>query len=189
MKTVGVLALQGAVTEHLNVLSRLQVRGIAVKKPEQLNDLDGLIIPGGESTAIRRLMERYGFIEAIKAFASNNKGLFGTCAGLVLLAERIEEEEACLGLIDCTVRRNGFGRQKESFELDLDIPVLGQKAFPALFIRAPLIIQVGSGVDVLAKVEDNIVAARSGNVLVTAFHPELSGDDRMMEYFIGECLR
>lgn len=189
MKLIGVLALQGAVSEHLNAIADAGFTGVEVKSADRLSELDGLIIPGGESTAIRKLMKQYGLMEAIKTFAQAGKGVFGTCAGLVLLASDIEGGDESLGLIDCDVRRNGFGRQKESFEVDLAMPALGEPAFPAVFIRAPWIKAVGENVDVLARYDDKIVAAQQGNILVTAFHPELSDDNRLMRYFIESCLK
>lgn len=189
VRTIGVLALQGAVSEHIDSVNRIGARAIQVKTPSQLESLDGLIIPGGESTAIRRLMKRQQFIEPIKAFAGQGKGIFGTCAGLVLLASEIDGGDEGLGLIDYRVRRNGFGRQKESFETDLSIPVLGDTPFPAIFIRAPLISNVGNNVEILARYGNDIVAARSNNILVTAFHPELSNDDRLIRYFVNVCLK
>lgn len=184
MKSIGVLALQGAVSEHVDAIVRNGSHAVEVKTADRLDELDGLIIPGGESTAIRRLMKKYELIEPVKAFAQAGKGIFGTCAGLVLLANEIEGGEEGLGLIDCQVRRNGFGRQKESFETQLAIPALGEPDFPAVFIRAPWIKSVGKNVEVIAAYEDKIVAAQSNNILVTAFHPELSRDDRLINYFI-----
>lgn len=188
MTTIGVLALQGAVEEHLKAISHSGSRGVAVKYASQLDELDGLILPGGESTAIRRLMQQYDLFTPLKAFSQAGKGLFGTCAGLVLLATDIEGGDEGLGLINCSVQRNGFGRQKDSFEAELAIPVIGAPAFRAVFIRAPWIRRVGDKVEVLATFEDKIVAARSDNILVTAFHPELTGDHRLIEYFISQCL-
>jgi len=182
---IGVLAMQGAVAEHIRSVERCGASGVAVKKPEQLDELDGLIIPGGESTTIGKLMRTYGFIEAIRSFAAKKKPVFGTCAGLIVLAERISGgDEPHLGLMDITVERNAFGRQRESFEADLAVkgwerPVRG------VFIRAPVIEQVGPGVDVLATYRDNIVAVRQEHLLGTSFHPELTDDTSMHEYFIG----
>lgn len=189
MKSIGVLALQGAVSEHLDAVVSAGVNAVEVKTADQLSALDGLIIPGGESTAIRKLMQHYDLIEPIKAFAEAGKGIFGTCAGLVLLASSVESGDECLGLIDCEVRRNGFGRQKESFEIDLAVPVLGEPAFPAVFIRAPWIKSIGKQLKVLARHDDKIVAAQQDNILVTAFHPELSDDNRLIRYFISSCLK
>lgn len=180
---IGVLALQGAVREHLRMLERAGAEATAVKRPEQLAGLDGLVIPGGESTTISKLMHQYGLFEPIKEMAASGKPLFGTCAGLILLAQRIEgAESAHLALMDITVRRNAFGRQRESFEADL--PVAGvADDFRAVFIRAPYITEAGPGVDVLSRIDDKIVAVRQGHLLASAFHPELTDDVRMHAFF------
>lgn len=183
MTTIGVLNLQGATAEHKKQLESLGVNAVFVKKPEQLNEIDGLIIPGGESTAIGKLMKRYGFIDPIQEFASLKKPIFGTCAGLVLVAKDIGEEESHLNLMDITVQRNGFGRQVDSFEVEL--PVKGiEQPIPAVFIRAPYVEQVGDGVEVLATVDDKIVAAKQNNLLVSSFHPELTDDTHFLQLFI-----
>jgi 5'-phosphate synthase pdxT subunit len=180
---IGVLALQGAVREHLRMLERAGAEAAAVKRPEQLADLDGLVIPGGESTTISKLMHQYGLFDPIREMAASGKPLFGTCAGLILLAKRIEgAESAHLALMDITVRRNAFGRQRESFEADL--PVAGvADDFRAVFIRAPYITEAGPGVDVLSRIDDKIVAVRQGHLLASAFHPELTDDVRMHAFF------
>lgn len=181
----GVLALQGAVEEHLRALRRAGAEAVAVKRVEQLDGLHGLIIPGGESTTIGRLMRRYGFIEAIRRFAADGKPVFGTCAGLIVMAERIEGgEEAHLSLMDVTVARNAFGRQRESFETDLDVEGL-DRPLRAVFIRAPLIKEAGSGVKVLSMYKGEIVAARQGRLLACSFHPELTDDSALHAYFVG----
>ncbi|GGG15885.1 pyridoxal 5'-phosphate synthase glutaminase subunit PdxT [Paenibacillus aceti] len=180
---VGVLALQGAVSEHIRSIELAGAEGVAVKHSEQLEELDGLIIPGGESTTIGKLMRKYGFIEAIRAFSAQGKPVFGTCAGLIVMAKEIEgEEEAHLGLMDMKVSRNAFGRQRESFETDLDVKGL-QEPLRAVFIRAPLITEVGENVDILSTYNDEIVAARQGNLLVSSFHPELTDDYSLHTYF------
>ncbi|WP_044641433.1 pyridoxal 5'-phosphate synthase glutaminase subunit PdxT [Risungbinella massiliensis] len=180
---IGVLALQGAVQEHLHILEQLGVEAIAVKQVEQLEELDGLIFPGGESTTMGKLMRKYGFLEPIQAMHQAGKPLFGTCAGLILLAKEIEETpEAHLAVLDMKVRRNAFGRQVDSFEADLPIKGVAED-FQAVFIRAPLILEVGSGVDVLAEVNDEIVAAQQGTLLACSFHPELTDDVRFHQYF------
>lgn len=181
---IGVLALQGAVVEHLRLLEAVGATGVAVKKVEEIHDLDGLVIPGGESTTISKLMHRYGWMEAIRAFGEAGKPIFGTCAGAILLAKRIEgQQEAHLGLMDIKVARNAFGRQKDSFEVSL--PVAGIAAdYPAVFIRAPYLVEVGEAGQVLAKYEDKIVAARVGHYLAAAFHPELTEDTRLHKYFL-----
>ena len=181
---IGVLALQGAVAEHIRSLESCGAEGIAVKRTEQLDEIDGLIIPGGESTTIGKLMRTYGFIEAIKSFSEKKKPIFGTCAGLIVLAERISGgEPPHLGLMNITVARNAFGRQRESFEIDLqmknwDRPVRG------VFIRAPLIESAGEGVEVLATYRDGIVAVRQDHLLGASFHPELTDDNSMHAYFL-----
>jgi len=182
---IGVLALQGAVAEHLSMLEEAGATvAVPVKKVEELDDLDGLVIPGGESTTISKLMHKYGFIEAIRQFGEAKKPIFGTCAGAILLANRINGQDDChLGLMDIKVERNAFGRQKESFEVTM--PVAGVAAdYPAVFIRAPYIMEVGENGQVLAKYEDKIVVAKNGHYLAAAFHPELTEDVRLHKYFL-----
>jgi 5'-phosphate synthase pdxT subunit len=184
MVRIGVLALQGAVSEHLEMIRKAGAEGVEVKRTEQLADLDGLIIPGGESTTIGKLMREFGFIEAIRQFAAAGKPLFGTCAGLIVMAKKIAgQEDAHLRLMDITVRRNAFGRQRESFETDLDVKGIKERV-RAVFIRAPLIEEAGLGVDVLSEFRGEIVAARQGNLLACSFHPELTDDASMHAYFI-----
>jgi 5'-phosphate synthase pdxT subunit len=181
---VGVLALQGAVAEHIRSLEKTGVEGVTVKHVEQLADLDGLIIPGGESTTIGKLMRKYGFIEAIRDFSGQGKTIFGTCAGLIVMAKEIEGgEEPHLALMDIKVSRNAFGRQRESFETDLDVKGL-EAPLRAVFIRAPLITAVGDGVEVLSTYKDEIVTARQGHLLVSSFHPELTDDFSLHTYFV-----
>ncbi|MNW32256.1 Glutamine amidotransferase subunit PdxT [compost metagenome] len=181
---IGVLALQGAVAEHLKSISSAGAEGIAIKQTQQLSEVDGLIIPGGESTTIGKLMRKYGFIEAIREFSEQGKPIFGTCAGLIVLAKDIEgSEEPHLGLMNIAVSRNAFGRQRESFETDLDIKGIEQPV-RAVFIRAPLISQVGEGVEVLSEYQDEIVTAREGHLLASSFHPELTDDYRLHQYFV-----
>ncbi|AWB42849.1 pyridoxal 5'-phosphate synthase glutaminase subunit PdxT [Paenibacillus sp. CAA11] len=181
---IGVLALQGAVAEHLRSIELAGAQGVAVKKIEQLDDIQGLIIPGGESTTIGKLMRKYGFIDAIRQFSSEGKPLFGTCAGLIVLAKTIEGgEEPHLGVMDIQVSRNAFGRQRESFETDL--PMKGiDNPVRAVFIRAPLITAVGENVEVLSTYKEEIVTARQGHLLATSFHPELTDDYAMHKYFV-----
>ncbi|MCZ8523392.1 MULTISPECIES: pyridoxal 5'-phosphate synthase glutaminase subunit PdxT [Paenibacillus] len=181
---IGVLALQGAVAEHVKMIEKAGAEGVAVKRTEQLGEIDGIIIPGGESTTIGKLMRTYGFLDALRDFSRQGKPLFGTCAGLIVLAKEIEgQDEAHLGLMDMKVARNAFGRQRESFETDLDIKGI-DKDVRAVFIRAPLIDSVGEGVDVLSIYKDQIVAARQGHLLAASFHPELTDDERMHAYFL-----
>ncbi|CQR51209.1 pyridoxal 5'-phosphate synthase glutaminase subunit PdxT [Paenibacillus riograndensis] len=180
---IGVLALQGAVTEHIVSIEKTGAQGLPIKRAEQLEEIEGLIIPGGESTTIGKLMRKYGFIEAIRDFAGRGKPVFGTCAGMIVLAKRIDGgEPAHLELMDITVARNAFGRQRESFECDLDVKGIDEPV-RAVFIRAPLITEVGPDVDVLTVYKDEIVTARQGNLLVSSFHPELTDDYRLHQYF------
>ena len=165
----------------------MNVEALPVRLPQELEKLDGLIIPGGESTSISRLMLDYNLTDEMKNLAQNGLPVFGTCAGMILLANEISdgEEVKPLGLMKIRVRRNAFGRQRESFEADLSIPVLGEKPFPGVFIRAPFIEQTNSKVEILAKLDDDtIVAARQGKLLVSSFHPELTDDLRFHQYFL-----
>lgn len=184
---IGVLALQGAFIEHRKALERLGVETREVRLPEQLEGLSGLIIPGGESTTIGKLAVTYGLLEPMRSRAASGWPVWGTCAGMILLARDIGGlAQPLIGLMDVTIRRNAFGRQVDSFETWLDIPDLGGEGpFRAIFIRAPLIERVGPGVHVLARLSDGaIVAARQGNLLATAFHPELTDDPRFHRYFL-----
>lgn len=181
---IGVLALQGAVTEHIRSITHAGAEGVPVKKLEQLDEIDGLIIPGGESTTIGKLMRKYGFIQAIRDFSAAGKPIFGTCAGLIVLAREIEGgEEAHLGLMDIVVARNAFGRQRESFETELVIKGI-EKPVRAVFIRAPLILKTGEGVEVLSTHNGEIVTARQGHLLAASFHPELTDDVQLHSYFV-----
>jgi 5'-phosphate synthase pdxT subunit len=177
---IGVLALQGAFREHLETLAAIGVEGVDVRLPADLVGIDGLILPGGESTTMRRLIDRWSLREPILDLAASGAPLFGTCAGMILLAGEIVGDEApVLPLLDVTVHRNAFGRQLESFETELQVPVLGHRPVRAVFIRAPVIERVGPDVDVLATLSDGrIVAVRERNVIATAFHPELAGETR-----------
>lgn len=187
---IGVLALQGAFREHVYSLEALDVTAVAVRKPSQLEGLEGLIIPGGESTAIAKLMESYGFYEPIAARHADGMAVWGTCAGAILVANSVidgVEGQRSLRLFDGEVRRNAFGRQVDSFEVDIDFDHIGEP-FRGVFIRAPWIECVGEDVEVLAEHDGHIVAARDGRVLATAFHPELTGDPRVHRYFIDEIV-
>ncbi|AZS15735.1 pyridoxal 5'-phosphate synthase glutaminase subunit PdxT [Paenibacillus lutimineralis] len=185
---IGVLALQGAVKEHMNMIHEVGAVGIAIKRKEQLTGIDGIIIPGGESTTIGKMMRKYGLIEEIRSFAMSGKPIFGTCAGLIVLANEIDSgEEAHLSLMNMRVSRNAFGRQKESFETVLSIKGIPQPV-RAVFIRAPLIQKVGIGIEVLATYHDRIVAARQGLLLATSFHPELTDDTSLHSYFLQMVL-
>jgi pyridoxal 5'-phosphate synthase pdxT subunit len=183
---IGVLALQGDFAEHVAVLRRLDVEAVEVRLPEQLEALDGLIIPGGESTTISRLMERWGLLEAVRHRAHDGMAIWGTCAGAILLAERTSDlDREGLRLMDIDVERNAFGRQVDSFEADLDVPALGAAPYPAIFIRAPKIVHIGAKAQAVARLADGtVVAARQGRLLATAFHPELTNDTRFHEYFL-----
>ncbi|MFA1819616.1 pyridoxal 5'-phosphate synthase glutaminase subunit PdxT [Virgibacillus oceani] len=185
MTTIGVLALQGAVREHIRSIEACGAKAMEIKHKEQLSEIEGLILPGGESTTMRRLIDSYGFFNAIRQFGKQGKPVFGTCAGLILMASEIEgQEEPHLGLIDMKVARNAFGRQVASFEAALDIQHAGDD-FKAVFIRAPYITDVGPELEVLATWQDKIVAAKQDNYLCTAFHPELTDDNRIIDYFIS----
>jgi 5'-phosphate synthase pdxT subunit len=183
---IGVLAAQGAFAEHIAVLNKLGAEAVPVRLPGELEGVAGLVIPGGESTTISRLLTEYNLMPAIAGLAGNGLPVFGTCAGLILLARQISGNSTkSLALMDITVARNAFGRQVDSFETDLAIPALGEKPFPAVFIRAPKIESCAEGVDVLARLADGtIVAARQGKLLVTSFHPELTEDLRFHRYFL-----
>ena len=184
---IGVLALQGAFAEHIAALTDLNVDAIPVRLPHQLEGLDGLIIPGGESTTITKLMVYYKLKNKIIELAKNNFPIWGTCAGMIVLANELSNAGGVkpTGLMDIKVNRNAFGRQVDSFESEISIPVLGKKPFTGVFIRAPLIESVGKSVEVLARLKDGtIVAARHGKLLVSSFHPELTDDPRFHHYFL-----
>ena len=184
---IGVLASQGAFAEHIDILHQLEVEALPVRLPSELRGWDGLIIPGGESTSISRLMVDYNLVSEIKNLAKSGLPILGTCAGMILLAREILDSDVePLGLMDITVRRNAFGRQKESFETELAIPVLGEKPFPGVFIRAPIIEQANSDVEILTRLTNGTgVAARQGKILASAFHPELTNDLRFHQYFLN----
>jgi 5'-phosphate synthase pdxT subunit len=186
MSTIGILALQGDFAEHRAVFARLGVDATEVRLPAQLAGLAGVVIPGGESTTISRLMVEYGLLEPLRGLAAEGLPVWGTCAGLILLARRAPDlDRPGLALMDMEAVRNAFGRQVDSFEADLEVPALGSPPFRAVFIRAPLIREVGPGVEVLARLDDDtMVAARQGNLLATAFHPELTEDLRFHRYFV-----
>ena len=182
---IGVLALQGAFREHRNLFERLGAETTLVKLPEQLEGLNGLVIPGGESTTMGKLLREYDLLHPIQGLGQEGFPLLGTCAGMIVLAKQIVgAPEPHLALMDITVNRNSFGRQRESFETDLDIPAIGDDPFPAVFIRAPHVEAVGEGVEVFARYHDRVVAAREGNLVALSFHPELTDDDRLHQYFL-----
>ena len=177
---IGVLAVQGAFREPLDTLASIGVEGVPVRLPEDLEGVSGLILPGGESTTMRHLLERWGLAPPILDLAERGAPLFGTCAGMIVLSRQIVGgEQPVLPLLDVSVERNAFGRQLDSFEADLNVPVLGDTPVHAVFIRAPVIEAVGPDVDVLARLDDDrIVAVRERNVIATSFHPELAGETR-----------
>ena len=183
---IGVLALQGAFEEHLACLTRLKVEASEVRLPEEFDGLNGLVIPGGESTTMARLMRDYGLTAPLRKLIRNGFPVMGTCAGMIVLSHKIADVGApTLDAMNIKVHRNGFGRQIDSFETDLSIPVIGKKPYPAVFIRAPFIEHVGDGVEVLARLSDGTaVAARQGNMLALSFHPELTDDLRLHAYFL-----
>lgn len=191
MTTVGVLALQGDVAEHLASLRRLGVEAIAVKRAEQLTALDGLVIPGGESTAIGKLARRWELLEPLRDWVADSRPIYGTCAGMILLADDVVDQgvdQPLIGGLPITVRRNAFGRQVDSFEADVELAGFDDP-FPAVFIRAPVVEAIADSVEVVGSVARpdgtvRIVAVRAGNILATSFHPELTGDDRVHATFV-----
>ena len=182
---IEVLALQGAVREHIRHIELSGHEGIAIKRVEQLEEIDGLILPGGESTTLRRLMDLYGFKEKLQ---QSNLPMFGTCAGLIVLAKHVEGETGYLKKLDITVESNSFGRQVDSFESELDIKGIAED-IEGVFIRAPHIASVEDGVEVLSTVGDKIVAVKQGNYLGVSFHPELTDDYRVTQYFIEHMVK
>lgn len=199
MTTIGVVALQGAVSEHVALLTALGATVRQVRTPEGLDGLDGVVLPGGESTAMARAAAKVGLFDRLRARRAGGLPVFGTCAGLILLAEQVDDGEALSGFttvggLDIRARRNAFGGQLASFTADLEVDGLEGASFPAVFIRAPQVVEVGAGVQVLARTpvagqadEGPIVAVRQGNVLATAFHPELTSDDRLHRFFLQMC--
>ena len=184
---IGVLALQGAFIEHISLMQQLGAEAVPVRQPGELGSLDGLIIPGGESTSILNLMQSYDLIQPLREFARTGAPIWGTCAGTICLANRVSNSDTIetLGLMDIEVRRNAFGRQVDSFEVELQVPALGDEPFMAIFIRAPIIEKTGPQVEALARLPDGTpVAVRQGKLLATAFHPELTQDSRFHRYFL-----
>lgn len=191
--TIGVLALQGAFAEHIKMLRQLGVTAREVRKPEELDGLDGLIIPGGESTSMALIAERWGLVQPLKTWVAAGKPTWGTCAGMILLSDKATGQkqggQALIGGLDVTVNRNYFGRQIDSFEADLTVPALGDPPVHAVFIRAPAITETGPKVEVLADLTDGAgqtvaVAVQAGPILATAFHPELTDDLRWHAFFV-----
>jgi len=187
MKKIGVLALQGAFVEHISLLNHLKVEAVPIRLPQELRGLGGLIIPGGESTTIARLMKEYDLMAPVRELALDGFPIMGTCAGMVLLAKNVSGiNSETLDAMDIGVKRNAFGRQVDSFETDLEIPAIGEPHFHAVFIRAPHIERAGDGVEVLAKLPNGTgVAARQGKMVALAFHPELTSDLRLHAYFMS----
>ena len=182
---IGVLALQGAVAEHIRMLSVLNTEAIPIRLPSELDSLDALVIPGGESTSISKLLSDYKLIEPIRERAAQGFPLLGTCAGMILLAKNtVDFDGKSIGSMDIEVERNAFGRQIDSFEAELAIPVLGEETFQGIFIRAPLIRRTKPEVEILCQFHNNVVAVKQGKVLGCAFHPELTDDLRFHKYFL-----
>ena len=186
--TVGVLALQGDFREHIGVLRSLGADAIPVKRPEELERVSGLVIPGGESSVMDKLSRLFGLAEPLKAAVASGMPMYGTCAGLIMLADTLLDAingQQTLGGFDLVVRRNAFGSQLDSFETDLDVPVLGEPPMHAVFIRAPVVESVGPRATVLASLDDGrVVAVKQDNLLGTSFHPEITGDTRFHQYFL-----
>lgn len=185
MKRIGILSYQGTVAEHKNILSKIEnVEPVEVKTLDTLNSVDALILPGGESTTISKLLNIFGLMEPLRERIKNGMPVWGTCAGLILLAKDIEGENAHLKVMDIAVRRNAYGRQIDSFRANAVIPEIDISPIPLVFIRAPFIKSAGKNVQVLLKIDGNIVAARQDNMLATSFHPEFTDDLRVHKYFI-----
>jgi 5'-phosphate synthase pdxT subunit len=183
---IGILALQGAVREHRVALQKLGCETVEIIDPEDLDGIDGLILPGGESTTMGKLLIRYNLLEPIIELGKKGLPIFGTCTGMILLSKHIiGSDQTSLALMDTYVERNAYGRQLQSFEADINIPCLGEKPFHAVFIRAPFIEKVESDVEILLTLENKILFARQNNLLACAFHPELTEDTRMHEYFLS----
>jgi 5'-phosphate synthase pdxT subunit len=185
---IGVLALQGAFREHILALKRLGAEAVPLRSPEELDDLDGVVLPGGESTTMDKLLRKFELQQPLKRRIGEGMPVLATCAGLILLADEVRDglpDQESMHLLPVTVRRNAYGRQPESFEADVDVEGL-EEPFRGVFIRAPLVEEVGAGVEVLGSVEGRPVAIRSGHILGLTFHPELTGDDRLHEIFIDD---
>ena len=188
--TIGVLAVQGDVREHVRVLTSLGAQAHGIRRPTELTDLDGLVIPGGESTTMDKLVRAFDLFDPLRALSAGGLPVYGSCAGMIMLADRIAEgrpDQQTLGGLDITVRRNAFGRQVDSFEEDIEFVGLDGGPVRAVFIRAPWVEDAGDGVDVLARAAGKIVAVRQGALLATSFHPEVTGDTRVHELFVEMC--
>jgi len=190
-KRVAVVAMQGDFEKHVTMLRTLGVDAFTARTPAEVDSADGVILPGGESTTIGKLLARYRVDEAIRNAAAQQKPIYGTCAGMILLARGIAEGtgerggQPTLGLLDITVQRNAFGRQVDSFEADVDVPVVGVDPVHAVFIRAPIVVDAGVGVETLATIDGKTVFVKQGSILGSSFHPELTGDDRVHRYFLS----
>jgi len=190
-KRVAVVAMQGDFEKHVTMLRTLGADAFTARTPAEVDSADGVILPGGESTTIGKLLARYGVDEAIRNAAAQQKPIYGTCAGMILLARGIAEGtgerggQPTLGLLDITVQRNAFGRQVDSFEADVDVPVVGVDPVHAVFIRAPIVVDAGVGVETLATIDGKTVFVKQGSILGSSFHPELTGDDRVHRYFLS----
>jgi 5'-phosphate synthase pdxT subunit len=183
---IGVLALQGAFIEHIRMFSILGAEAIPVRLPSELNGLDALIIPGGESTSISKLLYDYELMTPIRKLIQKGFPLLGTCAGMILLAKKVDGlDSEPIGVLDIEVKRNAYGRQTDSFETDLDMPFLGDEPFHGIFIRAPVIERVNPGVEILCQLDDNMVAVKQGKTVACSFHPELTDDPRFHRYFLS----
>ena len=188
--TIGVLAVQGDVREHVRVLTSLGAQAHGIRRPTELTDLDGLVIPGGESTTMDKLVRAFDLFDPLRALIAGGLPVYGSCAGMIMLADRIAEgrpDQQTLGGLDITVRRNAFGRQVDSFEEDIEFVGLDGGPVRAVFIRAPWVEEAGDSVDVLARAAGKIVAVRQGALLATSFHPEVTGDTRVHELFVEMC--
>ena len=185
---IGVLAIQGDFSEHMAMLQRLGVEAVKVRLPQDLEDIDGIILPGGESTTLGIVGTRYGVLEAVRERLKAGLPAFGTCAGAIVLARTIlESDQPRIGVLDIVVNRNAYGRQKDSFEAPVFVPKLGEPPVRGVFIRAPIIEAVGRGVEVLAELDGKPVLVQQGNLLASTFHPELTDDTRLHEYFLRLC--
>lgn len=186
---IGVLALQGDFEAHRKMLDKIHVPSIEVRLPEQLQKIDGLILPGGESTTLIKLMHAYHFVEPLRLFVASGGAIYGTCAGAILMAKEVlPKPQFAFGFMDLTIARNSYGRQVDSFEKDVRIPEISSSPVHAVFIRAPKILQAGSEVRILAQLDDSIIAARQNRMLVTTFHPELTDNPAVHAYFVQFCV-
>ena len=187
---IGILGFQGAVIEHQRHIEKLGYEVVNVRYPEQLEDLDGIILPGGESTTMGKLLVRTGMMEPLRRKIESGLPVWGTCAGMILLAKELENDpHKHLAVMDICVRRNAYGTQIDSFDIMAEIPAVTKQTVPLVFIRAPYVTRVGENVEILCRIDGHIVAAREGNMLVTSFHPELTDDLAFHRYFTGMCVK